>query len=66
MYGSTTETATQHPEELRDLSNDLTTLNNDLKDLSSSMILIAGDVNGKVGKEDEFETCSHRKMDPRS
>ena len=27
------------------------------KNLSTSMILIAGDFNGKVEKADEFETC---------
>ena len=66
VYGRITERATQHLEELRDLHNDLTTLSNDLKNLSTSMILIAGDFNRKVGKADEFETCSYRKMDPRS
>ena len=44
-------------DELRDLWNDLTTLNNGLKNLSASVILIAGDINGKVGKADEFEIC---------
>ena len=53
MYGPTTERATKLSEELRDLYNDLTTLNNDLKNLSTSVILIAGDFNGKVGKADE-------------
>ena len=66
MYGPTTERGTQHTEEHRDLFNeeehpdlynDLTTLNNNLKNLSTSMILIAGDFNGKVGKADDFETC---------
>ena len=58
-------------EELRDLCNDLTTLNNGLKNLSASVILIAGDINGKVGKAHEFEICigkwtrGYRKMDPR-
>ena len=66
VYGRTTERASQHLEELRDLYNDLTTLSNDLKNLSTSMILIAGDFNRKVGKADEFETCSYRKMDRRS
>ena len=57
VYGPTTERATQHPEELRDLYNYLTTLNDNLKNLSTSMILTAGDLNGKVRKADEFETC---------
>ena len=50
MHGPTTERATQYPAELRNLYNDLTTL-------STSMILTAGDFNGKVGRADEFETC---------
>ena len=49
----------QHLEELRDLYNDLTTLNNNLRNMSTSMILIAGD-NGKVGKADDLETCIGR------
>ena len=57
VYGPTTERATQHQEELCDLYNDLTTLNNNFNNLSTSMILIAVDINGKVGKADEFETC---------
>ena len=56
MYGPATTRATQHPEELRDPCNDLKTINSDLKNLSTSMILTAGDFNGKVGKADEFET----------
>ena len=57
MYGPTTERATQHPEELHALYNALTTFNNNLKNLSTSMFPIAGDFNGKVGKADDFETC---------
>ena len=57
MYGSTTETATQHPEELHDFYNDQTTLNNNFKNLSTSVVLITGGFNGKVGKADEFKTC---------
>ena len=55
VYGPIPET--QHPEGLCDLYNDLTTLNNDLKNLPTSMILIAGNFNREVGKADEFETC---------
>ena len=50
VYGPTTERATQHPEKLCDLYNDLTTLNNNLKNLSIGIILIEGDFNGKDGK----------------
>ena len=57
MYGLTAERATQRSEELQDLHNDLTTLNNNLKNLSTSMILIAGNLNEKVGKENDFEIC---------
>ena len=57
MYGPTIERATQHPEELCDPYSDLTILNNDPKNLSTSMILIAGDFNGKVVKADDFESC---------
>ena len=47
MYGPTAERTTQQPEELRDLYNDRITFNNDLKNLSTLMILTAGDFNGK-------------------
>ena len=57
MYGLTAERATQRSEELQDLHNHLTTLNNNLKNLSTSMILIAGNLNEKVGKENDFEIC---------
>ena len=57
MYGLTAERATQRSEELQDLHNDLTTLNNNLKNLSTSMILIVGNLNEKVGKENDFEIC---------
>ena len=57
VYGLTAERATQRSEELQDLHNDLTTLNNNLKKLSTSMILIVGNLNEKVGKENDFEIC---------
>ena len=57
VYGPTTEKGTQHPEQLHNLYNDLTTLNNNLKNLLTSMFLVAGDLVGKVGKADDFETC---------
>ena len=58
VYGLTAERATQRSEELQDLHNDLTTLNNNLKNLSTSMILIVGNLNEKVGKENDFEICT--------
>ena len=56
FYILTREKATQHPEELRDLYSDLTSLSNSLKNLSTSTILTVGEFNGKVGKADDFET----------
>ena len=57
MYTPPAERATQHPEKFRDLYNDLTTLNNNLKNLSTSAILIAEYFIGKAGKADDFESC---------
>ena len=57
VYAPTAERATQHPEESRNLYNDLTTPNNNLKNLSTSTILIAEYFIGKAGKADDFETC---------
>ena len=53
----TTDKETQHSEELRIIYNDLTTLSNNLENLSTSTILTGGDFNGKVGKADDFATC---------
>ena len=57
VYALTAERATQYPEEFRDLYNHLTTPNNNLKNMSTSTILVAEYFTGKAGKADDFETC---------
>ena len=57
VYAPTTKRAITHPNEVRDMYIDLTNLQNEFKKLSTSVVILAGDFNGKVGPSEENESC---------
>ena len=57
FYTPTSDRAKKRPQEVRDLHNNIHEITNKLKKLSTPVVLIAGDLNSKIGTSNGTERC---------